>query len=289
MANSVCKKGKPVRQKARVVVEKRGDSYSLRGTLPDPRGGERQRRIPLGSLGLVSNDRAMAEKYAKEVTADLAKLSRRDFLIKWQLRKRVKAEGRLKMGINNPPASGGVYLVRSSVRAILETGDQVGPGQVLYVGQSSHFPDRINHAHMVLYFLRETGVEFCLEYEIEDRERERLFLEAANIATYNPVLQFGGVPEKYKRERTGKTKKNSAIGPGDFDSLLGKLAPRSREIARCIFTTGKSFTEAKEVAGYRYKRQTLTRDLARCGCNMYQLKMGAAPQVLPDVTVAQPA
>jgi hypothetical protein len=289
MVSSVRKKSAPVRWGERVVVEKRGDSYSLRGTLPDPRGGSRQRRISLKSRGLVFDDLTKAEEYANEVTNDLSTLSRRDFLVKWQLCKSAKEEKVLRMGAHTPPACGGVYLVRSSVRTTLETGDEIAPWQVLYVGQSSYFPDRINYAHPVFYFLRATDVEFCVEYEAEGRERERLFLEAREIAAHTPPLQFGGVPEKYKGERSGKAKKNSAIGPDDFDFFLDKLAPRSREIARCIFTTGKSFAEAKEVAGYRYKRQTLTRDLARCGCNMYQLKMGAAPQVLPDVTVAQPA
>jgi hypothetical protein len=145
----------------------------------------------------------------------------------------------------------------------------------------------VNYAHSVLYFLRETGIEFYLEYQTETRERERLFLEAKEIAAHSPLLQFGGVPEKYKGFRRGKINKNSAISPDDFGLLLSKLEGRNKKIAALIFATGKGFAEAKEATGYRHERQILTRDLARCGCNIYQLKMGAALQVLPDATVEQ--
>jgi hypothetical protein len=252
------------------------------------------------SLGLVHDKEAAAEEYARQVAHDLSVLSHSEFLFKWSaksrktlhLKKSVKSRRTLKKKSargrpptttgSRPPLAGGVYLVRSAFNATLETGDEVQPGQVLYVGQSSYLPDRINHAHMVLYFLRETGIEFYLEYQIEDREKERLFLEAREIAAYTPPLQFGGVPAKYKGERSGAITKNTAISPDNFDLLLGKLEGRNKKIAVFIFATGKGFAEAKEATGYRHERQVLARDLARNGCNIYQLKMGSSPQALPE-------
>lgn len=262
----------------KVKTELRGDTWSLRGTFPSVSGGVKQQRISLRRLGLDWSSEQKAESYAQRVEQDLELLTHDEFIGEWIWTPTKKeafqqVSGWSLMG-EKPPSVPAVYLISVEEDALLECGHCAQAGEVIYVGQSYRLSERLTSAHPVLFFLKETAVKYSITYRNRNEERTRLFLEAELIARYKPILQFGGVPERYKKLRSGQQCKNQALSPQEFLQLLEQLAAGEAEMARELYATGCSLKEAIWVTGYKYGEKKFSRKLANLGYNVYQLKLG---------------